>query len=490
MADEQDHRPIRSNETSGRAASSAAAANDPLAELARLIGQNDPFAEFGRDTPVPIVEAEQYPAAMAPPAAPKPASDYIVPPAAPSRASDYIAPPAAPSRPSDYISPPMSAPLSRPSMPPPPKFEHEPLGVHGFAKATDFDHAPTAPAHADTHEHDQDEHFQHEPMHASDDEEYFDYDDEAPPRRRMGVIAVAAVIALAVVGTAGAFGYRAMFGSSGVKSPPPVIKADTTPSKIVPTPEKSEAKQTKLSYDRVGARNSGEQLVSREEKPVAIQPKPDGGMAGKQTAALQPALGSGVVGGEPKKVHTIVIHPDQPAGANPVAAPPLAAKPPATVAAPHATMPAAPAARTVTAPMPEPRHVATRTIEPPARAPVHSNAPLSLNPGAAPRPAQTASTAPTQPAPPPAAVANGAHGYAVQLSAQRSEAEAQASFRGMQTKYPSQLGGQQLMIRKVELGTKGTYYRTLVGPFGSQNAAVELCTKLKAAGGKCFVQKI
>ena len=56
------------------------------------------------------------------------------------------------------------------------------------------------------------------------------YDDEPPPRRRVGIIAVAAVFALAIVGTAGAFGYRALFGSSGTHMPPPLIKADTAPS--------------------------------------------------------------------------------------------------------------------------------------------------------------------------------------------------------------------------------------------------------------------
>ena len=46
---------------------------------------------------------------------------------------------------------------------------------------------------------------------AGEDEDY--YDDVPPPRRRMGIMAIAAVFALAVIGTAGAFGYRALFGS-------------------------------------------------------------------------------------------------------------------------------------------------------------------------------------------------------------------------------------------------------------------------------------
>ena len=79
--------------------------------------------------------------------------------------------------------------------------------------------------------------------------------------------------------------------------------------------------------------------------------------------------------------------------------------------------------------------------------------------------------------------------YAVQVSSQRSEAEAQAAFQSLQAKYPGQLGGKQAVIRKVELGEKGTYYRAMVGPFGDANAANELCSGLKAAGGQCLVQR-
>jgi hypothetical protein len=79
--------------------------------------------------------------------------------------------------------------------------------------------------------------------------------------------------------------------------------------------------------------------------------------------------------------------------------------------------------------------------------------------------------------------------YAVQISSQRSEAEAQAAFRALQAKYPSQLGGRQPLIRRADLGSKGTYYRALVGPFANGSDAVALCQSLKAAGGSCLIQK-
>ena len=88
----------------------------------------------------------------------------------------------------------------------------------------------------------------------------------------------------------------------------------------------------------------------------------------------------------------------------------------------------------------------------------------------------------------PAATALGG-GYAVQVSSQRSEAEAQASFRSLQAKFPKQLGGRQASIHRVELGAKGTYYRAMVGPFANASEASELCSGLKAAGGQCLIQR-
>ena len=88
-----------------------------------------------------------------------------------------------------------------------------------------------------------------------------------------------------------------------------------------------------------------------------------------------------------------------------------------------------------------------------------------------------------------AAAASSGGGYAVQVSSQRSEAEAQAAFQSLQGKYPSQLGGKQSLIKRVDLGAKGIYFRAMVGPFGSSNEASELCSSLKSAGGSCLVQR-
>ena len=86
-----------------------------------------------------------------------------------------------------------------------------------------------------------------------------------------------------------------------------------------------------------------------------------------------------------------------------------------------------------------------------------------------------------------AAPAAGA-GY-VQVSSQRSEAEAQAAYRALQAKFPQQLGSRHVVFRRADLGDKGVYYRALVGPFATAEQASAFCSSLKAAGGSCFTQR-
>jgi hypothetical protein len=80
-------------------------------------------------------------------------------------------------------------------------------------------------------------------------------------------------------------------------------------------------------------------------------------------------------------------------------------------------------------------------------------------------------------------------GYVVQVTSQRSEAEAKSAYHTLKGKYPDQLGNREAMIRRADLGAKGTFYRAVVGPFVSMEEAAGLCSGLKAAGGNCIVQK-
>jgi cell division septation protein DedD len=96
-----------------------------------------------------------------------------------------------------------------------------------------------------------------------------------------------------------------------------------------------------------------------------------------------------------------------------------------------------------------------------------------------------AATTPAQAAPAPAA----GGGYVVQISSQKSEADAQASFRALQGKFPAVLGSRSPLIKRADLGEKGVYYRAMVGPFGSPDEASQFCGSLKTAGGQCVVQR-
>jgi cell division protein FtsN len=118
---------------------------------------------------------------------------------------------------------------------------------------------------------------------------------------------------------------------------------------------------------------------------------------------------------------------------------------------------------------------------------------LSLSPqGNQPAPAaaeprtHVAATTPAQTAP-SAGAAGGS--YMVQVSSQRNEADAQASYRALQGKFPAVLGSRSPLIKRADLGEKGVYYRAMVGPFDSSDEASQFCGSLKTAGGQCVVQR-
>jgi hypothetical protein len=511
MADDYTQRPYRLNELPARgqpgSGAGAGSIKDPLAELARLIGQNDPFSEYGR-------ENARRPA-VPPPSPAEPAPDWMALQelAEKSAGAGFPPQPAAPVQgggsyygeaQEHAAQPPLTGAQTFATA----NFARQPFGGAPLAASADpYQTGTEVPGYAAAPAGGAYEHDAFPPGNAQfgDEEDDF-YNDAQARRRRIGVLAIAGVLALAVIGTAGAFGYRALFGSSSTSTPPPVIKAESAPSKIVPAAASKKAQSGKLITDRVNDRGQNEKLVSREEQPVAIGSTRPGNIVfppgqNGSSASSMPMLGSGVVGSEPKRIRTIVIHPDQAGGASPAPMPAHTAAPAsqqaqaAPVTPPRAAAPAPPM-RISSAPQPE----AEPAPRPRAAAPVHqaapqprANAPLSLSPNvsaparSAPSRRTAAVAQPTRSA--PAAVSSGAGGYAVQVSSQRSEAEAQAAFRSLQGKYPNQLGGQQVLIKRVDLGAKGIYFRAMVGPFGSSGEAGQLCSSLKSAGGQCIVQR-
>jgi hypothetical protein len=174
---------------------------------------------------------------------------------------------------------------------------------------------------------------------------------------------------------------------------------------------------------------------------------------------------------KPKKIRTVSIRTDQPNAAD------SAASQPQSVPVRPTTQQEAAKASDANGPL----SIVPSSNDAARAAAGSARTTPSARPASAGKPAATkiASTAPA---------ASGG-GYAVQVSSQRNEKEVQPSFRALQAKYPKLLGGREPMVRRADLGAKGIYYRTMVGPFVSAQQANELCSNLKAAGGTCIVEK-
>ena len=111
-----------------------------------------------------------------------------------------------------------------------------------------------------------------------------------------------------------------------------------------------------------------------------------------------------------------------------------------------------------------------------------ANQPVDVVP-AKPQKVASAEAAPT---PAPAAEASGS--WSVQIASQPTAEAAQTSYQNMARRYAEILGGHAANIVKADIAGKGTYYRVRIAS-SSKDDAIALCTKLKAAGGNCFVSK-
>jgi len=462
--------------------------NDPLAELARLIGQTDQFGNVARaSSPRRATPRDRY----QPQHEPSPAEDEPQPSPGPPpwirRANARV----------------IQREIER-EMPAEDEYPASVHPVHRYAQPTapDEEYLKEEPAYEeaerqpDASRYDEAlydqidtgvQDYQREPAYPDDPYAYQDGHDEEADRRVAGrrgkLFTVVAVLALAVVGTGAAFAYRTYFNAAR-SSEPPIIRADNSPTKIVPAPGDNVAK----SPDRMPSGDGTEKIVSREETPIDINrsgaprivfpplnqnPNPPAGPS-TSTSTMPPVdTGGGTApnngtlpNSEPHKIKTFPVRGDQPdSTAVPVAVSPPA--PPKPAAAPKA---AAPATRVAT--------------------PAPANAPLSLSPDAPPPAADAHSRlATTTPNTAPTAPVATSGGYLVQVASQRNESDAQATFKTLQSKYPSVLGSQTPLIKRADLGEKGVYYRAMVGPFGTPEEAAQFCGSLKSAGGQCIIQK-
>ncbi len=95
---------------------------------------------------------------------------------------------------------------------------------------------------------------------------------------------------------------------------------------------------------------------------------------------------------------------------------------------------------------------------------------------------------PAAPAAPqqPAVVSDPSAPWGVQVSSQRTEADAQTSYRNLQQRYPSILGSVQPIIMPADLPGRGRFFRVRLAA-NSRGEAAALCQRLKSAGADCFI---
>ncbi|MBW7968716.1 SPOR domain-containing protein [Bradyrhizobium sp. BR 10289] len=518
MAERYQDRPFPSDDYGRGGDQHGKVENDPLAELARLIGQTDPFAAQGRPSahsPTPPPPSEGYrddyqqdddQQDYAEPAAP--------PPGPPSwmRRANVQAPPAPAPEPDYPVSVNPVHPLHRYSAQPaaPAPDFHQSQAYQAQARQ---DHAYQDQAYQDQayQQHDQayqdqayqephqqpdpsryddqlygrleagEQDYQRDPAYPDDpyafQSDYPEADLDEPKKQRGGLMTVAAILALAVVGTGAAFAYKTYVGSPR-SGEPPIIKADNTPTKIVPAPTDSSAKVP----DRMASGDGTEKIVPREEAPVDVNARASGprvvlppltpntnppSVASVSPSTLPPPSAGPIPSNgtmpanTPRPIRTVAVKGDQ----TDSAAPQTAAKPAATAPKPVAA----------------PRN-------PPTSANASANQPLSLAPQSAPAAEPTqrmAATNPTQIA--PSAAPPESQGVMVSVSSQDTEAAARESYRVTQGKYPSVLGSRSAVIRRTELSDGKVKYRALVGPYRTRQEASQFCKELMAAGGQCFI---
>ena len=152
----------------------------------------------------------------------------------------------------------------------PPRNGHdEPPGLPPAPQLPADLNSPEQAHELDEYGHDDEAYDADNPPYASHE----DYQTEVPRVRRRSLALMIAMTGLALLGTAGAFGYREMFGGSVIPTPPPIITASNEPNKIAPVSSEPQAKNSgNASQDGADTTGSIEKLVSREEQPATIEP--------------------------------------------------------------------------------------------------------------------------------------------------------------------------------------------------------------------------
>jgi hypothetical protein len=325
---------------------------------------------------------------------------------------------------------------------------------------------PLDPQFGDQHTQYQDYNEFAAPGGVEGDEDY-EEEEEVEPRRRPRTFLIALVLVGAIgIGGGVAYTYK-NFGATNVAGDTPVVRADQSP-----------AKQKPAEPGGKDVPNIDKKFLNRltEDRPTA-------------TAALatQPSLESE---GGTRKVTTLVVNRDGTLTPQLSSAVPAAEAPPPP---PSSGVPGmliegfgSPPPQRAAAPEPPPPPRVTVTNAPPKVAdlpmpkvraePVAPRKRVAVRDDAA-APAGRATTTASTPA-----ASTGANGYVAVLSSRKTREEALRNYADMYQKYPDALANRTPDVLEANLGDKGLWYRLIVGPPGSREAANDVCVKLKAQG--------
>ncbi|MBX9587992.1 MAG: SPOR domain-containing protein [Hyphomonadaceae bacterium] len=307
-----------------------------------------------------------------------------------------------------------------------------------------------------------------DPDAAEYDEEFAE--DEAPSRGRRWMLIVAALVGAVGVGGALAYTYKSFVAPNGGRVP--LVKAD--PNVKVRPDNRNLAPSDKRMQGRLG------DDAGQPPQNVAAVPEAQD----DRSASDEP--------GGPRRVRTIPITPGggPPPGIQVAPTPAAQAAPPPYVPGimlenmgPRPQQPPPPRAAPqqpprVTIGQPPPPSASPPQVEEPPAPPVRR--------AATPPQAPVKVASPPKASPPPAA-SSGA-GYVAVLSSQKTRMDALKAFADLQQKYGEALSGRVPDVQEANLGEKGIWYRVVVGPPGSRDAANGVCSQLKSAGySNCWV---
>ncbi|TNC16287.1 sporulation protein [Methylobacterium terricola] len=452
---EQDQQPtpVRPHPAVHDQARPAAPRPDPLAELARIVGQDDPFRAL-----LEAKEAKEASRTAEPPRGGR------VDPVLPS----YGDAPAAPAGfPASRQEPSMTAPTMAVANQPPAQTPESAFNQYLAAVERETVADPAAAPEAEP-----------APM------------AEPRPRGRRRIALVGTALGIVAASIGGALTWKAFHhGRSGA---PILVMADQAPLKVAPQnaggveiPD-----QNKQIYERGTTTKDGQiRIVNREEQPLDVKQAARSLAAEAGSSAGPAASGNALTDslGEPRKVRTVSVRPEpSPIEAQRAA---QAAAQQAAQQAPVSPIPTMtlPTEATGSAPAPVTPRSARVVPAAPAQTPAaESPTPVAETPRQKPvqRVASAEPPVTTQAVPTPQAPVGG---FSVQLSVRATEKEAEVAFRQAQERYGAVLGGQSPLIRQAEVNGK-SIYRVRVGPM-SKESADGLCGKLKASGAACFVAK-